>query len=52
MFEARYADVYKGDDHWQAISVEASDTYNWNPASTYVANPPYFEGMGMEPDAG
>ncbi len=49
MFEARYADVYKGDEHWQAISVEASDTYNWNPASTYVANPPYFEGMGMQP---
>ncbi len=49
MFEKRYADVYKGDEHWQAINVEASDTYNWNPSSTYVANPPYFEGMGMEP---
>ena len=49
MFEARYADVYKGDAHWQAIEVEASDTYNWNPSSTYVANPPYFEGMTMEP---
>jgi len=49
MFEKRYADVYKGDEHWQAIKVEASDTYNWNPTSTYVANPPYFEGMGMEP---
>ncbi|MDE1467202.1 aconitate hydratase AcnA [Aurantiacibacter sp. D1-12] len=49
MFEARYADVYKGDEHWQAINVEASDTYNWNPASTYVANPPYFDGMEMEP---
>jgi aconitate hydratase len=49
MFEKRYADVYKGDEHWQAIKVEASDTYNWNPSSTYVANPPYFEGMGMEP---
>ena len=49
MFETRYADVYKGDEHWQAIKVEASDTYSWNPSSTYVANPPYFEGMGMEP---
>ncbi len=49
MFEKRYADVYKGDEHWQAINVEASDTYNWNPSSTYVANPPYFDGMGMEP---
>ncbi|MGB3795077.1 MAG: aconitate hydratase AcnA [Alteraurantiacibacter sp.] len=49
MFETRYADVYKGDEDWQAIQVEASDTYSWNPTSTYVANPPYFEGMGMEP---
>ncbi len=49
MFEARYADVYKGDEHWQAITVEASDTYQWRPGSTYVANPPYFDGMGMTP---
>ncbi|MFB0612454.1 aconitate hydratase AcnA [Aurantiacibacter poecillastricola] len=49
MFETRYADVYKGDADWQAIKVEASDTYNWNPSSTYVANPPFFEGMGLEP---
>ena len=49
MFVTRYADVYKGDEHWQAINVEASDTYSWNPTSTYVASPPYFEGMGMEP---
>ncbi len=49
MFETRYADVYKGDEHWQAINVEASDTYQWRPGSTYVANPPYFEGMEMTP---
>ena len=49
MFESRYADVYKGDEHWQAIKVEASDTYQWRPGSTYVANPPYFEGMEMTP---
>ena len=49
MFEARYADVYKGDAHWQAIRVEPSDTYTWRPGSTYVANPPYFEGMSMTP---
>ncbi|WP_421989717.1 aconitate hydratase AcnA [Qipengyuania sp.] len=49
MFETRYADVYKGDEHWQAIKVEASDTYRWNPASTYVASPPFFEGMEMTP---
>ncbi|RIV76105.1 aconitate hydratase AcnA [Pelagerythrobacter aerophilus] len=49
MFEARYADVYKGDEHWQAIDVTGSDTYQWRPGSTYVANPPYFEGMSMTP---
>ncbi|MXO65073.1 aconitate hydratase AcnA [Altericroceibacterium endophyticum] len=49
MFESRYADVYKGDEHWQAINVEGSDTYQWRADSTYVANPPYFDGMGMEP---
>ena len=49
MFEARYADVYKGDAHWQKIDVTGSDTYQWRPGSTYVANPPYFEGMKMEP---
>ncbi|MFZ1742799.1 MAG: aconitate hydratase AcnA, partial [Pontixanthobacter sp.] len=50
MFEARYADVYKGDAHWQAINVVGSDTYQWRPGSTYVANPPYFEGMSMTPE--
>ena len=49
MFRARYADVYKGDAHWQAIEVEGSDTYQWRAGSTYVANPPYFEGMSMTP---
>ncbi|WP_120716371.1 aconitate hydratase AcnA [Tsuneonella amylolytica] len=49
MFEARYADVYKGDKHWQAIDVTGSDTYSWRAGSTYVANPPYFEGMEMTP---
>ncbi|MBT2135713.1 aconitate hydratase AcnA [Croceibacterium sp. LX-88] len=51
MFEARYADVYKGDTHWQAIDVVGSDTYQWRAGSTYVANPPYFEGMSMTPAA-
>ena len=49
MFERRYADVYKGDEHWQAIDVTGSDTYQWRPGSTYVANPPYFDGMEMTP---
>ncbi|OYW45730.1 MAG: aconitate hydratase 1 [Sphingomonadales bacterium 32-68-7] len=49
MFVSRYADVYKGDALWQAIDVTGSDTYQWRPGSTYVANPPYFEGMTMTP---
>ena len=49
MFLARYAHVYQGDEHWQKISVEGSDTYQWRAGSTYVANPPYFEGMTMTP---
>ncbi len=51
MFQARYADVYKGDAHWQAINVTGSDTYSWRAGSTYIANPPYFEGMSMTPAA-
>ena len=51
MFSSRYASVFKGDEKWQAIDVTASDTYSWNPSSTYVANPPYFEGMSMTPAA-
>ncbi|WP_311270114.1 aconitate hydratase AcnA [Sphingobium sp. WCS2017Hpa-17] len=49
MFQARYANVYKGDAHWQAIEVTGSDTYKWRAGSTYVANPPYFEGLSMTP---
>ena len=47
MFRGRYADVFAGDDRWQGIRVEGGATYKWNPASTYVQNPPYFEGMTM-----
>ena len=49
MFQARYANVYLGDKHWQAINVTGSETYQWRAGSTYVANPPYFEGMSMTP---
>ena len=49
MFMSRYSDVFKGPAQWQAIKVDAdSDTYRWNGGSTYVQNPPYFEGMTME----
>jgi aconitate hydratase len=49
MFLGRYSDVFKGDENWQGIAVDGGETYKWNSASTYVQNPPYFEGLTMEP---
>ena len=51
MFAERYSDVFKGDEHWQGIEVSGGQTYSWPPASTYVQNPPYFEGMTLDVDA-
>ncbi len=48
-FRARYADVFEGDTNWKKVKVSKGQTYDWDPASTYVKNPPYFDGMGMEP---
>jgi aconitate hydratase len=51
-FLERYAVVTQGTKEWQALKVETgSETYRWNDGSTYVKNPPYFEGMTMEPAA-
>lgn len=46
LFQERYANVFAGDRHWRAIEITESKNYNWVP-STYIANPPYFEGMDM-----
>lgn len=51
MFHTRYGNAFKGDAGWQEIEVSGGETYNWSEESTYVQNPPYFEGMTMEPDA-
>jgi aconitate hydratase A / 2-methylisocitrate dehydratase len=48
-FQSKYADVFKGDDKWQAVETTDSLTYDWPPTSTYVQNPPYFQGMSSEP---
>ncbi|WJY21324.1 aconitate hydratase AcnA [Fontisubflavum oceani] len=48
-FIEKYADVFKGDEKWQDVETTDSQTYDWPPTSTYVQNPPYFQGMGMEP---
>ena len=48
-FQTKYADVFKGDEKWQAVETTDALTYDWPTASTYVQNPPYFQGMGAEP---
>ena len=50
-FLKKYADVFKGDERWQAVETTDSETYDWPPTSTYIANPPYFQGMGTEKGA-
>lgn len=50
IFKSRYADVFKGDTNWRKIKTVESETYKWNMSSTYVQNPPYFEGMKKEPE--
>jgi aconitate hydratase len=50
LFRATYASVFEGDDRWRALPVPEGDRYAWDPASTYVANPPFFAGMGLDPD--
>ncbi|WP_170396249.1 aconitate hydratase AcnA [Ruegeria arenilitoris] len=48
-FQSKYADVFKGDEKWQAVEVPQQETYDWPPTSTYIQNPPYFQGMSPEP---
>ncbi|HEX5830024.1 MAG TPA: aconitate hydratase AcnA [Gemmatimonadaceae bacterium] len=49
MFRSQYANIFNGDDEWRTLTVPTGDTYAWDHASTYVKNPPYFEGMTMTP---
>ncbi|MBL9064173.1 aconitate hydratase AcnA [Tabrizicola sp.] len=48
-FQKKYADVFKGDAKWQGVKVTDSETYDWPPTSTYIQNPPYFQGMSKTP---
>ncbi|TXN21321.1 aconitate hydratase AcnA [Methylobacterium sp. WL9] len=50
LFKSRYADVFGGDDNWKAVEVNEAETFAWDSTSTYVQNPPYFEGMTKTPD--
>ncbi len=51
MFQRRYADVFTGDEQWQTIQTATGKTYQWNDASTYIQNPPFFEGLDQPPAA-
>jgi aconitate hydratase len=49
LFGSRYADVFTGDERWRGVEVTGGLTFEWDMGSTYVQNPPYFEGMEKEP---
>lgn len=50
MFRSRYANVFEGPQEWRSIETKESETYDWNPGSTYVQYPPFFTGMQKEPE--
>ncbi len=47
-FQSKYADVFKGDEKWRSVVTSGDATYDWPTASTYIQNPPYFQGMSKE----
>ena len=49
MFSRTYANVYEGEENWRSLGIPSGNLYEWDPASTYVRQPPYFEGMPREP---
>jgi aconitate hydratase len=49
LFRKTYATVFEGDDRWRALPIPAGDRFAWDPASTYIARPPFFAGLGVEP---
>jgi aconitate hydratase len=52
LFRRTYAVVFEGDDRWRALPIPSGDRYAWDPASTYVAKPPFFEGEDGEREVG
>jgi aconitate hydratase len=51
MFREQYADVFAGDERWQTLAVPTGDRFAWETDSTYVRNPPFFEGVTLQPTA-
>ncbi len=50
-FQEKYAEVFEGDEKWQGVDVPQQETYDWPATSTYIQNPPYFQGMTMDTKA-
>ena len=50
MFKSRYRDVFAGDDRWRSLPTPEGEIFEWDLASTYVRKPPYFDGMGRDPE--
>jgi aconitate hydratase len=51
MFREQYADVFAGDERWQTLAVPTGDRFAWEADSTYVRNPPFFDGVTLQPSA-
>jgi aconitate hydratase len=49
MFHRRYGNVFQGTEEWRAVQIRKGQTYDWDPSSTYIAHPPYFENMSEAP---
>jgi len=49
-FRSTYADVFAGDAHWQKLEAPAGKVFDWDPSSTYIQEPPYFQGIQMQPE--
>ncbi|MFM8352140.1 MAG: aconitase family protein, partial [Actinomycetales bacterium] len=50
MFERNYADVFAGDERWQGLPTPTGELFTWDPTSTYIRKPPYFDGMDRQPE--
>jgi aconitate hydratase len=49
MFKEQYADVFEGDERWRSLGVPGGDRFAWDEDSTYIRNPPFFDGIGLRP---
>jgi aconitate hydratase len=50
MFRSQYASVFEGDEVWQSLPIPDSETYDWDSSSTYIQNPPFFDGLTKQVD--